>query len=209
MAFTSFSPNDERFGFRTKGSFNVPYENERVIIIWSIIILGVIFVSEIVLFFAAYNMLLTPGNVETAVSREYQSIFAFDLLAYGTASIAMAALLCLGGLGIIAFCIILGVLKTGKTYGFTATEKYFEIIPPDETKPSMVFNYDDTLFIYADERKFLFGIGGYDITIKTKQGSYLVRYIHTPESRKMGFSETPFNIIQERIGLKGKPRFDI
>lgn len=201
MAFTSFSPIDERFGFRTKGHFNCAYENERVIIIWCLIVIGAFFIGALICFIIAYNMLLTPGNVDTVTNREYQSIFAFDLLEYGTTSIAMVALLCLGGLGIIAFCVILGVLRAGKTYTFTATEVYFEITPPDETQPSLVFDYNDVLFVYADERKFLFGIGGYDVVIKTKQGSHLIRYIHTPESRKMGLSETPFNIIQERIGL--------
>lgn len=202
MAYTSFSPNEERFGFRTKGHFNCAYENERVIILWCLIVIGACFIGAIVCFFIAYDLVTTPGSVDIATGRHYQSIFAFDLLEYGTASVAMAALICLGGLSIIAFCIILAILKAGKTYTFVATEVYFEIKPPDETKPSLVFDYNDVLFVYADERRFLFGIGGYDVVIKTKQGSHLIRYIHTPESKKGGLSETPFNIIQERIGLK-------
>ena len=79
MAYSSYDPNVERFGFSAKGGFHIAYENERVITATAVIIILSVFVLAAILFFVAYNMLFTPSNVDTVVNRDYQNFFAFDV----------------------------------------------------------------------------------------------------------------------------------
>ena len=63
MAFTSFSPNDERFGFSTKGSFRCAYENQRLVIIGFFIALGVMAAGAVIILVAVWDMITTPPDI--------------------------------------------------------------------------------------------------------------------------------------------------
>lgn len=205
MAFTSFSPNDERFGFSTKGSFRCAYENQRLIIIGFFIALSVLVVGAVITLIAAYNMVTTPPKIE-----EFDGdIWGFDRAIYGSYVIAVAAMICLILMTLIAFAITLTVLHAGQIHEFKANETYFEIIPPDPTIPHIIIYYDDVIMVYAEERKFLLTEHGLDVTVRTKKGNLFFRYVHTTESKLKGLSDTPFNIIQERAGLVSRPDFNI
>lgn len=208
MAYTSYSPNDERFGFKMKGSFRCAYENQRVIILWFLIGLAFFAIAFVVILFAVREMVMNPELPDFDASDVYISrmdIWGFDVAVYGSYLVAMIAIICIEGLGLMAFCITLGLLRTGERYLFVANENYFEIIPPKEELPHFVVNYNDVVMVYGEERKFIFAEHGLDVTIKMKKGSYFFRYIHTPHSRLNGLSGTPFNIIMERAELIRKP----
>ena len=208
MAYTSFSPNDERFGFSTKGSFRCAYENQRLVIIGFFIALAVMVVGAVIILIAAWDMLTTPPDVSNYDGTRI-GLFAFNTGIYGSYVIAVAAIVIIIILTLIAFAITLTVLHAGRIHNFKANENYFEIIPPDPTIPHIIINYDDVIMVYAEERKFLFTEHGLDITVRTKKGNLFFRYVHTVESKLNGLSDTPFNILMERAGLVSRPDFNI
>lgn len=202
--YTSYSPNDERFGFRMTGSFKCAYENERIAVVAFLLFEAVLIVSEFIIFGVTYGMVLNqkPNNI---IESGIQTIFGFDMAVYGSYVIAMAAILCVIVIAAIAFLYVIMFLRAGKTYKFIANENYFEIIPPDEEQAHIVVGYSDVIMVYGEERRFLFTAAGMDITVRFRDGSVMFRYIHTPISKANGLDDTPFNIIRERSGLLGKP----
>lgn len=208
MAFTSFSPNDERFGFSTKGSFRCAYENQRLVIIGFFIALGIMAAGAVIILIAVWDMITTPPDIS-----EYDGtrigLFAFNTGIYGSYVIAVAAIVIIIILTLIAFAITLTVLHAGRIHEFKANEVYFEIIPPDPTIPHTIIYYDDVIMVYAEERKFLFTEHGLDVTVRTKKGNLFFRYVHTTESKMNGLPDTPFNILMERAGLVSRPDFNI
>jgi len=211
--YTSYGINNERFGFRAKGIFRCAYENQRLIIIIFPIIMAVLTVIWVVVFLITRDMVLNQTPVDLADISVYQKakigvlMFGFDVAVYGVNVISLLVILCLIGITLLSYCIVLGILRSGKVYSFNANDRYFEIQTPDKNSPSVVINYDDVIMVYGEERKFLFAEHGLDITIQTKTKIYLFRYVHTPESRIKGLSETPFNILMEKAGLVQKPDF--
>lgn len=208
MSFTSYSPNNERFGFKMRGSFRVAYENQRPIIITIPLILLAFVILFVVILFLTKELIMNPEMPDFSdptISR--MDMWGFDVAVYGSYLVALCAILCIVILGAIGYCIILAVLKVGRTYTFTATEEKFIICPPEKVGACISINYADVIGISAQERKFIFAEHGVDITIKTKKGEIFLRYIHTPESAIKGLSETPFNIIMERAEIVSKPDF--
>lgn len=205
--YTTFGINNERFGFRAKGSFRCAYENQRTVILVFPIIMAVLAVLWVVIFFATYNMVSNQTTVDLSQISVYQKakigvlMFGFDTSAYGVQVITLLVILILIVILLLSYCIILGVLRAGKIYSFKADDNYFEITSPDKNQPGVVIKYDDVIMVYGEERKFIFAEHGLDITIQAKGKNYFFRYIHTPESRIKGLSETPFNILMEKAGL--------
>lgn len=211
--YTSYGISNERFGFSAKGSFRCAYENQRPIIIAFPIIMAALAVIWIVVFIVTKEMVLNRTPVDLADISVYQKakigvlMFGFDTAVYGTNVIALAVILCLIGLTALGYGITLGILRSGRIYTFSADDNYFEIKPPDKNSPTIFIKYDDVIMVYGEERKFIFAEHGLDITIQAKGKNYFFRYVHTPESRNKGLSETPFNILMERAGLIQKPDF--
>lgn len=203
MAYSSYSPNEERFGFSTKGSFRVGYDSERLIVLIFLIALAAILVGMIICFALCYEMLFTPVDINAAAAGQ---LFGFNPAEYGLTEMGMVFLFWLEIVGIIAFCITLAVLKWGKTCTFRANENYMEIVEQGKKPRTTVIYYNDVINIAATQRKFLF-IGGLNITIYTKKNSFEFRYSHDHLSRTGGLSETPFNIILERAELVSKPKY--
>lgn len=210
MSYTSYSPNDERFGFKMKGSFRCAYENQRSVIIAIPLIILAFVILFIVILILTRDLVMNPEMPDFSADAPYISrmdIFGFDVAIYGSYLVALAAILCIVLLSIIGYCIVLAVLRAGRSYTFTATEERFIICPPEKVGPCISVNYSDVIGVFAQERKFIFAEHGLDITIKTKKDDIFIRYIHTPESAMKGLSETPFNIIMERAGLVPPPQY--
>ena len=70
MAYSSYSPNEERFGFSTKGSFRVGYDSERLIVLIFLIALAAILVGMIICFALCYEMLFTPVDINAAAAKD-------------------------------------------------------------------------------------------------------------------------------------------
>ena len=209
MAYSSYSPNEERFGFSTSGSFKCAYESERVIVIAFLISLGVLLLGILISFVLCYELLFTPVDINAAAAAGEcgeRQIFGFNPAEYGLTAIGMVFLFWLEIVGIIAFAITLAVLKTGITCTFKANENYMEIVEQVKNPRTTVIFYNDVINVTATERKFLF-LSGINVTVYTKQNFFEYRYIHNHLSKTGGLSETPFNIIMERAELVSKPKY--
>ncbi len=209
MAYSSYSPNEERFGFSTSGGFRVAYDSERVIVTAFLIALAALAVGALICFVLCYEMLFTPVDINAAAAageRGERQLFGFNVGEYGLSAMAMVFLVWLEIAGLIAFAITLGLLKTGKGCDFKANENYMEIVEQGKNPRTTVIYYNDVINVTCTERKFLF-LGGLNVTIYTKQNFFEYRYIHNHLSKMGGLSETPFNIICERAELISKPKY--
>lgn len=209
MAYSSYSPNEECFGFSTSGSFKCAYDSERVIIIAFLISLAALLVGMIICFALCYEMLFTPVDINAAAAaaeRGERQIFGFNPVEYGLSAMGMFFLFWLEIVGLIAFAITLAFLKTGITCTFKANENYMEINEQGKNPRTTVIFYNDVINVTATERKFLF-LGGINVTVYTKQNVFEFRYIHNHLSKTGGLAETPFNIIMERAELVSKPKY--
>ena len=197
MAYSSYSPNEERFGFSAAGSFKCAYDSERVIVIAFLISLAVLLVGMVICFALCCEMLFTPVDINAAAAaaeRGSRQFFGFNPVEYGLSAMAMVFLFYLEIAGLIAFAVTLAFLKTGINCTFKANENYMEINEQGKNSRTAVIFYNDVINITATERKFLF-LGGINVTIYTKQDFFEFRYIHDHLSKTGGLSETPFNII--------------
>ncbi len=209
MAYSSYSPNEERFGFSTKGSFRIAYDSERVIVTVFLISLGVLLAGMVICFATCYEMLFTPVDINAAAAaaeRGERQLFGFNPVEYGLSAMAMVFLFWLEIVGLIAFAVTLTFLKTGKTCTFKANENYMEIVKQSKNPETTVIFYNDVINVTSSERKFLF-LGGINVTVYTKQNAFEFRYVHDHLSKTGGLSETPFNIICERAELVSKPKY--
>lgn len=209
MAYSSYSPNEERFGFSTSGSFKCAYDSERVIVIAFLISLAALLVGIVISFALCYEMLFTPVDINAAAAageRGERQIFGFNPVEYGLSAMAMVFLFGLEIVGLIAFAITLAFLKTGKTCTFKANENYMEIVEQGKNPQTTVIFYNDVINATSSERRFLF-LSGINVTVYTKQNIFEFRYIHNHLSKTGGLSETPFNIIMERAELVSKPKY--
>ncbi|MGN0656003.1 MAG: hypothetical protein ACI4KR_04360, partial [Ruminiclostridium sp.] len=65
--YTSFSPNDERFGFSVKGSFRCAYDSDRSIIIGCLIALGTLIVLFIIQLIYYFNLFDEKGAIKGGI----------------------------------------------------------------------------------------------------------------------------------------------
>ncbi len=206
--YTSFSPNNERFGFFVKGSFKCAYDSDRSIIIGSLIALVtliVLFIVQLVYFFNLFdeNGAIKGGIVD--MNGAYPKMNS-NYINFAASNIVISVSLFLIALSILTFLIIIGFLNSRRSYKFSANETGFTVIYPKKGKEEL-FLYDRVIGISVEERRFIFLRKGMDVIIKTKNYSRRFRLIHTSASRANGISETPFNIIKERIGLTQRPDY--
>lgn len=209
MAYSSYSPNEERFGFSAKGGFRVAYDSERIIVTVFLAALAVFAIGAVICFALCYEMLFTPVDINAAAAageRGERQLFGFNPAEYGLSAMAMVFLVWLEIVGLIAFAITLGLLKTGINCDFKANENYMEIVEHGKNPRTTVIYYNDVINVTSAQRKFLF-LSGINVTIYTKQSVFEYRYIHNHLSKIGGLSETPFNIICERAELVSKPKY--
>lgn len=219
MDYTSFSINEERFGFHTKGSFRCAYENQRLIVIGFIAAMFLLGAGMITILIMAWSIITEMGAPTAAEIADSIVDGANPRLAghekemaiFGTYMMAAAACLILLMLTVMAYLITISILKTGQTYTFEADSKRFRIFPPEKNKPvpEIVIYYDDVINVSCSERRMFSSEHGLDVFISTKQKDIVLQFIHTPRSKLEGLIQTPFNIIMERSGLTSKPDFRI
>lgn len=198
MAYTSFSPNNERFGFQQSGTFRCAYGWERLFIIIGGIVILAVAAAIIFLWVSLENYM--GSNVEV-------SVYITDGISYGLTTTAMSALLVTGILLLVGYIVIIGILRVGQSYRFYANEEYFDITPPQKNARHIIIYYKDVTAVFPDERGFLLTSGGIDVTILTKNGRLLFQTIHTSGTKAKGIEETPFNIVRERAGLVPPPQY--
>ena len=206
--YTSFSPNDERFGFSVKGNFRCAYDSDRSIIIGCLIALGtliVLFIIQLVYYFNLFDEkgAIKGGIIDLSPAKPKMNN---NFINFAASNIAISMSLFLIAACILAFVIIIAFLNGGRSYKFHANETGFTVIYPKKGKEEL-FLYDRIIGIQEEERRFIFLRSGMDVIIKTKNYSRRFRLIHTSASRANGISETPFNIIKERIGLTQRPDY--
>lgn len=182
---TSYSPNEERFGFHTSGVFRCAYHFERTAAI-------IITAIAVLLFLTFYGVFLKEtGNNPTGA--------IFYLLRCG-----MFLLIPTGFLYLVAITI----LFRGQEYRYTADEKNFTIFFPESPsgKKTVYISYSDVAAV-TYEKNTLFGIErGYKVTIVTKKGTYCFNYCIERRTKLRGTDTTPFHIIEER-SIGEKPNF--
>ncbi len=203
--YTSINPISDRFGFKVNGTFKCAFKNERVILIAGLVPVAA-FVVLIIISAIDYAGLFKPNGAikdglfeviteggEATVRASPGFInFSVGIWSFGFSAIVLAVLL-------LAYLVLVLVMRAGRSYKFEANENGMSIIFPDGREES--FLYKDVIAVKDTERKFLFGSRGLNVNVKTKSGDYTYCLVHTPLSRVNGVVETPFNIVKERAEL--------
>ncbi len=194
MAYTSFSPNDERFGFDMRGGFRHSFGGERPFII----IGGIVIIALTAVFFSSW-----VGLNDYMGSTVSISVYIAKPLEYGVQALAMAITLYTALFLLAVYITVICVMRAGINYQFHATEEYFDVWT--KNKRHVIIHYNDVVNVMYSERRFPLAAAGLDVTVVTKKGRFEFMLIHTPKSKTEGISETPFNIVLERAGLVAPP----
>lgn len=203
--YTSINPISDRFGFKVSGKFKCAFKNERVILIAGLVPVAA-FVVLIIISAIDYAGLFKPNGaikdgLFEVVIEDGEAIvraspgfinFSAGIWSFGFSAIVLAVLL-------VAYLVLVLVMRAGRSYKFEANENGMSIIFPDGREES--FLYKDVIAVKDVERKFLYGSRGLNVTVKTKSRDYTYCLVHTPLSRVNGVVETPFNIVKERAEL--------
>ena len=207
MEYTTFSPIDDRFGFKTSGTFKTAYDSERVVILAIFGVIIFFLVAAVICFIFGFQMIFTPPDMnKTALEAEQGNrvIFGFNTAEYGLLIISMVIFFIMAILSTAALLVAFAILKSGKNNFYKADEKRMEIIQQGRRRKVSVINYADVTKVDYRERKFLF-LGGFDVFVHTNKKTHEFRFIHNRLSKVVGISETPFNIILERTGAVKRP----
>ena len=194
MPYTSFNPNNERFGFDMRGGFRHSCGGERPFII----IGGIVIIAFLAVFFGSWI-----GLNDYMGSTVRISVYIAQPIEYGVQAVAMAITLYATLFLLAVYITVICVMRTGVNYQFHATEEYFDVWA--KNKRHVIIRYNDVINVMHSERRFPLAAAGIDVTVVTKKGQFEFMLIHTPKSKVAGISETPFNIILERAGLVKPP----
>ncbi|MBO6302631.1 MAG: hypothetical protein J6N15_09365 [Ruminiclostridium sp.] len=214
--YTSIDKISDRFGFSTAGTFRCAYRNTRTWVTAGIVtILVLVALLLISLVFVLIQAQGLPGaasaQLETLITGVItggglngDSSSGHQLANFGFGLVGLAFGIILLLIAIITFLIILAAMRMGQTYKFKADEQHFTVIYPKRMNRTVTIEYDYITGLKYEEWAFLLAPKCLDVTIHTKQGDFDFRCIHTPMSKANGITETPFNIIRERIGIAGR-----
>lgn len=210
--YTSYGKANDRFGFETKGQFRCAMKHDRltvticaaVMLVWIILI-----IINVITY--ANQMSTTGAQISEAMYELIHSGSAPDpkVTTWGAAMRAgLTMITTVLGLIILFFMLLVFLvieirLHRGNTYTFEANDESFTVIyPPKMQKEDVVLSYDDILGISWETRKFPLVPECYDISIKTRSMGFVeFRVILTKLAKANGITETPFNLIREKIGL--------
>ncbi len=211
--YTSIDKISDRFGFSTGGKFRCAYKNTRTIVTAGIVtILVIIALILISLVYVFIQMQKAPAAASTQLETLISGVITGNgfhgdessgnslvYLGLGIVSVAFGIIMLI--IAVIAFLIILATLRMGQTYSFKADEQKFTVIYPKRIGGTLVIEYEYITGLTYEEWKYLIAPRCLDVTVHTKQGDFDFKCIHTPMSFANGITETPFNIIREKIGL--------
>ena len=178
--FTSFSKNEERFGFYSGGIINCSYPFEDIFLI------GVTALA--IILYMILNSIAVNNNSQNQIQTlQYLVIFI------------MAP-----AVGIAVFLFGTGFILAGIKLTYKADEFKFTISYPNDRQPPDIIYYDLVSSVSCKQRHLLLFIDrGLDIKIKTKDGKeYNYQCIHNSISKGAGIKALPFYIIQERSSQK-------
>lgn len=193
MIYTSFSPNNERFGFSLHGSFRCAHTFEKPFISLG----AALILIDIIVILSIWSSLEDYFGYTVKITT-----YLADPFNYGTAVLAMALLVYFGLFLLLTYIIGLSILRFGKRYEFHANEERFQIATKGGRPRVYVFNYDEVMGVSSKEWGFPLSSGGIEVIITLKNGKkHSFQLLHTSDSRAGGIMGTPFNIIQERAGL--------
>lgn len=170
---SSFSPVEERFGFRTSGSFlcATPFDVPAMIVLHAA---AVVVAAVIVL------ILLVPHFFDSSVL-----YFALETC------VAVAVWL---------FCIgtVIRIAMRGERYAYTADEKCFTV---KYKKEELSFEYAQVRSVTYVPIRYFGRHRGYEVRIET--ATFTKKYVYLFENLRMNYptARTPFHIIEERAGL--------
>ena len=207
MPYTSYSPNDERFGFSTSGQFKCAYPKDRLILVLCLLLI----IAEIVLIvvnFMSFSEIMNPdGSIKGGFISDDGAYMtgSSGSAAYSVINITGSFLIFVLFLTVVGFIIVITVLRSGRKFTFKADETQMTIT--DSKGGARTFEYAKVSAVMEEERRFPFTAPELDIELRTKDGTFEYRLLHTPMSKVNGISETPFYIIKERIGQAEKPLF--
>lgn len=193
MIYTSFSPNNERFGFSLRGSFRCAHGFEKPFICIGAALILIDIITILSIWSSLEDYFGYTVNITTYLA---------DPFNYGTAVLAMALLVYFGLFLLLTYIIGLSIVRLGKRYEFHANEERFQIATRGKRPRTYIFIYDEVMGVSSREWSFPLSHGGIEIIITLKNGrKYTFKLIHTSDSKAGGIVGTPFNIIQERAGL--------
>lgn len=193
MIYTSYSPNNERFGFSLRGSFRCSHSFEKLFISLG----AALILIDIIVILSIWSSLEDYFGYTVKITT-----YLADPFNYGTAVLAMALLVYFGLFLLLFYIIGVSVVRLGKRYEFHATEERFQISTRGRRARTYIFIYDEVMGVSAREWGFPLSLGGIEVIITLKNGKkHTFHLVHTADSRAGGIVGTPFNIIQERAGL--------
>ena len=193
MIYTSFNPNNERFGFSLRGSFRCAYKFEKLFICLGAALILVDIIVILTIWSSLEDFFGHTVRITTYLA---------DPFNYGASVLAMALFVYFGLFLLITYIIAVSVMRLGKSYEFHANEERFQIATRGRHSQTYVFIYDEVMGVSSREWSFPLSHGGIEVIITLKNGKkYTFLLVHTADSRSGGIVGTPFNIIQERAGL--------
>ncbi len=178
---TSFSPNEERFGFKTVGTFRCAHKAE------SLLYIGVTGILLVILFVIA---LMYSG------------------IAVGGLDIFYGYFLPIG-IAFLGYGVALNFLKTGHQFRYSANEEFIDILPESKEIAPLRIYYADAVAVEYEPFKLFWITRGLKVRITAKTGTFEYRCIY-PKWRittTMNKFDLPFYIIEERAGLKQKKTY--
>ena len=182
---TSYSTNEDRFGFVRKGTFKCRLRNEKLVLF---IIIGISFIIESLEIFSSLSKSLL-GNSLSGVLFDY-------IIFIGIFVIPVACITAIR------------IARSGEEYRFTATEEKMLITCAKHDIRDDIY-YDNVASVeYSNIFSATGKIRGYNVVISCRDGfrfsyDFLFRENMQIRSKDM----TPFVIIEERAGLLDKPEF--
>lgn len=182
---TSYSVNDDRFGFSRKGTFHCRLKNEITVII--IIIAASLLFAFILLLYLLKTQLFGGGL--TAALWDYVVI----LLLIATP---------------IACITLIRVARSGEEYRFTANEEKMLITCAKHDIRADIYYANVAGVDYFPIKNMSGNLIGYTVTMLCRDGYNFKFDFLFPQNMQIKSKDmTPFVIIEERAGLLEKPEF--
>ena len=184
--FSSISPTEKRFGFKTTGEFRCSYPTEELLIMGLTLFCIVLYVGV-----SAFS---GSGRFTSTNSAH---ILQYNFLEYAGLFVS-----------VILWFIGMGFIFSGIKFSYTADEFKFVITSKYGLEAPLTFYYHDVSRVeYKDSMRFMLTKKGYIVKVITNTGeTHTFRYLHNQSSKSFGTKATPFYIIEERVELERKQK---
>ncbi len=182
---TSYSTNEDRFGFTRKGTFHCRLKNEKVVL------LAIIAASAIVELILVLYTLSEPIFGRSLTSTFWDYVIILCCVAVPIVCITMFR-----------------IAKSGEEYRFTANEEKMLITCAKHDLRTDVYYANVAGVDYFPIKSMSGNFRGYTVTIMCRDGYNFKFDFLFPQNMQIKSKDmTPFVIIEERAGLLEKPEF--